>query len=138
MRRLISVIVGVLAMVAFAAPTVLASGPRFVGTCTVTRGGNNPIVSCKQAGLGDEQQIVYTVSADVACINLGGNNPNAANKSSFASTVNVPVRNGMPNYSVTLVANFQPSCSPPMTAQWSILVVFDQTNDLTQSFAGPS
>jgi hypothetical protein len=37
---------------------------------------------------------------------------------------------------LTLTATFQPECSPPMTAQFTDVVVCDLTHNLCRSFAG--
>jgi hypothetical protein len=57
------------------------------------------------------------------CINPGSNKPKAGNKQSFSSTSNVPVQNGKANFSEDLTATFQPDCTPPMTVEFSNVVV---------------
>jgi hypothetical protein len=77
------------------------------------------------------------VSATAACINPGGNQPEAANKETFSAEGDFPVQNGKANFSLTLTATFQPSCSPPMSVVWTDVTVTDTTNGISQSFAGP-
>jgi hypothetical protein len=133
----------VLAILGVSAAAVLtavawAGSPHFVdSTVAVERSGDSLIASGKEAGLGDEAQIHVVVTADAACINPGGNHPQAANKESFSAAGDFPVQNGKAYFSLTLTATFQPSCSPPMTVEWSNVVVTDTTNGISQSFAGP-
>ena len=78
---------------------VLASSPHFISASDAlfaVAGGSNVdagdlVVSFKEAGLGNNQNIAYTAAANgsavYACINGGGNHPSASNK----VTVNGPV-----------------------------------------------
>jgi hypothetical protein len=91
-------------------------------------------VSAKEAGLGDEAQIVAVLSGDAQCVNRGGNEPQAANKQAFSTSSVVPVQNGKADYSISLTATFQPNCSPPMSVVWSNLMLTDTTNGLVQRF----
>lgn len=107
-----------------------AGSPHFV-SASKTISGNTVTVSAKEAGLGNEAQIVVVVSGDAACVNKGGNAPSAANKKSVSSTTNVPVQNGKADYTVTLTATFSPDCSPPMSVVWSNIVITDTTNGIS-------
>ncbi|HEY3070014.1 MAG TPA: hypothetical protein VGJ34_06820 [Gaiellaceae bacterium] len=111
-----------------AAPAALAGAPHQVGTCTATQSGNTLTINCKEAGLGDETQILTTTTATALCINNGGNHPRAVNKASVSSTDTTPVQNGKANITITLTATFSPDCSPPMTVQFTDVLVFDNTN----------
>jgi hypothetical protein len=138
MRR--SFLAAALALVAAAVivPLAWAGSPHFVdSTVTVTRVDSSLVVSGKEAGLGDEAQVHIVVSATAACINPGGNQPEAANKETFSAEGDFPVQNGKANFSLTLTATFQPSCSPPMSVVWTDVTVTDTTNGISQSFAGP-
>jgi hypothetical protein len=64
-----------------------------------------------------------TVSADAACVNPATNKPKAANKQSISSTSDIPVQNGKAIFSQSLTATFQPDCTPPMTVEFSNVVV---------------
>ncbi len=134
MRRLLTFTVGFLsalfATLAFALPA-WAGSPHFVGTPTVTVSGSTLTVHAKEAGLGDEAQIVAVLSGTAQCINKGGNNPNAANKTSFSSSSTVPVQNGKADYTISATATFSPSCSPPMTVQFTSATLTDTTNNLS-------
>lgn len=125
-----------LTLAAFALfPAVANAGsPHFVGTPIASVRGNAVTVSAKEAGLGDEAQIVATLTGDAQCVNPGGNDPQAGNKQSFSASSVVPVQNGKANYSMTLTATMQPKCTPPMTIRWSNLVLTDTTNGLIVTF----
>ncbi|WP_406861045.1 hypothetical protein ABZO31_11495 [Streptomyces sp. HUAS MG47] len=126
--------IGILGLLA---PTAEAGSAHFVGTPTASASGSTLTVKGKEAGLGNLAQITVTVSADAQCINKGGNKPSAENKQSFGGGATVPVQNGKANFSITVTANFQPKCSPPMTLQWSNVVVTDVTNSLSVTLPGP-
>lgn len=125
-------VLGVVA--ALAIPVALAGNPHQVHSCTVTVSGtlNEQLnISCKEAGLGDESQIIVHVSATAECINGGGNHPKAVNKESFSQDFNEPVQNGKADYTIPLTASFSPSCSPPMTIEWVNISAVDTTNNIT-------
>jgi hypothetical protein len=136
MHRLLSLITAALLLLLLAS-TALAGNPHFVGTPTSAisgAAGEIVTVSAKEAGLGDEAQIVAVLSGDAQCVNPGGNEPQAANKQSFSVTGIEPVQNGKADYSLSLTAMFQPNCSPPMSIVWSNLVLTDTTNGLVYRF----
>jgi hypothetical protein len=117
-----------LGVAAVAALTVVGSAlaisnAHFVGNPTASRSGNTLTVSGKVAGLGQVEVITVTVSADAQCVNPGSNKPKAANKQSISSTADVPVQNGKAIFSLNLTATFQPDCTPPMTVEFSNVVV---------------
>jgi hypothetical protein len=119
---------------ALVVPAAQAGSPHQVHSCTVTVSGtNNNIlsISCKEAGLGDETQIIVTVSATAECINGGSNHPKAVNKGSFSTTSPEPVQNGKADYTIMLTAAFSPDCSPPMTVEWFNISAVDTTNNIT-------
>ena len=78
--RAIFVVLTAILAVAFGAQVAFAGSPHFVGTPTISRAGDALTVSGKVAGLGDETQINVAVTADVACVNPGNNEPKAENK----------------------------------------------------------
>ena len=131
MSRIAKVILLVIGLLAWSAPAVAAGSPHFVGDCTKTQAGNTLTVHCKEAGLGNEDQINVTISATALCITNGGKHPKAVNKASVSSTTDQPVQNGKADYTVSLTATFQPDCSPPMTVQFTDVTVTDNTNGLT-------
>jgi hypothetical protein len=131
MKLAVRVLAATLTALVLTTGVAFAGSPHFVGSCTKTQSGNTLTVSCKEAGLGNEDQISVTISATALCINNGGKHPKAVNKASLSSTTNQPVQNGKADYSVTLTATFQPDCSPPMTVQFTDITVTDNTNGLT-------
>src|SRR5919198_5882166 len=90
MRRMILPILGAVALLILAAQPAFAVSPHFV-RASASLSGTNLGVQFKEAGLGDNQQIVATASADATatfvCVNRGGANPSASNK----TTVNTEV-----------------------------------------------
>ncbi len=118
------------ATLAFALPS-WAGSPHFVGTPTFTVSGSTLTVHAKEAGLGNETQIVALLSGTASCINGGGNHPKAVNKTSFSTSSTKPVQNGMADYTLLATATFSPSCSPPMTVQFTSATLTDTTNNLS-------
>jgi hypothetical protein len=127
------------AVTAFAAPA-FAGSPHFVGTPTFTTSGATVTVQAKEAGLGDEAQIVATLTGTAFCINGGGNDPKAANKTSVTALQVIPVQNGKASYTITATAVFDPGspCPDPMDVTYtdpatgqSTLLLTDKTNNLT-------
>lgn len=136
MRRFFVVFLVSIALLMLVAPAAMAGNPHFVGSPTITRSGNSLTVTGKEAGLGNEDQIHVVLTATALCINGGGNNPNAANKQSVSAEGDFPVQNGKANFTLTVTATFQPSCSPPMSVTFTDVVLTDETNGLTRSFPG--
>jgi hypothetical protein len=130
----------VVATAALAAPAAWAGSPHFVGTPTITRSGDALTVTGKVAGLGNETQINVAVTADVACVNPGNNEPKAENKGATIAEGTFPVQNGKATFSVTGTGTTSPDCSPPMVLRYSNVVVtvsgdsFDP--DLVFAFSG--
>ncbi len=137
MHRLRLLTLLALSALAVAVPVAWAGSPHFVDdTVTATRTGDSLTVSGKEAGLGDEAQVHIVVTATALCINGGGNHPKAANKESVSSEGDFPVQNGKANFSLTLTATFQPSCSPPMTVEFTDVTVTDTTNNVSTNLTG--
>ena len=130
MKKLVGIAALALCLAGLSSPA-WAGSPHFVGTPVATISGDTLTVSGKEAGLGNETQILVEVTADAACINPGGNHPEAANKESFGAAGVFPVQSGKADFSLTVVATFQPSCSPPMSVVWSNIVVTDAANGLS-------
>ena len=137
MKRLTLLTALALSALAVAVSVAWAGSPHFVDdTVTATRAGDSLTVSGKEAGLGDEAQVHIVVTATALCINPGGNHPKAVNKESVSNEGDFPVQNGKANFSLTLTATFQPSCSPPMTVAFTDVTVTDTTNNISESFPG--
>jgi hypothetical protein len=123
-KHSITVLAGLVA-IALTAASALAGvkGAHFVGDPSIIESGATLSTSGKVAGLGAVEQIHVTVSADAACINPGNNHPQAGNKESFSASGDFPVQNGRAEFSLDLTAAFQPDCTPPMTVDWSNIVI---------------
>ena len=80
-----------------------------------SRGGlrDSEQIDVEVAGLGDETQINVAVTADVACVNPGNNEPKAENKGATIAEGTFPVQNGKALFSVTGTGTTSPDCSPP-------------------------
>jgi hypothetical protein len=129
-RKIIYSTVLALALVGLPLPAY-AGSPHFVGTPVAIIDGDTLTVTGKEAGLGNETQIHVEVTADAECVNRGGNKPSADNKDTFAAAGDFPVQNGKANFSLTVVAAFEPECAPPMTVEWSNITVTDVANGLS-------
>lgn len=138
-RTLLAVVGVVFTVVALAfADPASAGSPHFVeNSISLTKSGSTLTVSGKEAGLGDEEQVHIVVDATASCINPGNNKPQAANKETFSAEGDFPVQNGKANFSLTLIATFDPSCSPPMTVVWTDITITDETNGISLFFADP-
>jgi hypothetical protein len=128
MPRFAKIVLFLTVVAGFAVPAATAGGPHQVGTCLSTQSGNTLTITCKEAGLGDEAQIVTHTTATALCINGGGNHPKAVNKASVSADTTTPVQNGKADITITLTASFDPPCNPPMTVQFTDVLVFDTTN----------
>jgi hypothetical protein len=137
-RRTLAVLALAFGFLALAPATpALAGAPHFVDdTVTAVRSGDVLTVSGKEAGLGDEPQVHIVVTATAACVNPGGNEPSAANKHTVIAEGDFLVQNGMALFSLTLVADFQPPCSPPMAVRFGDVVVTDTTSGITLTLPG--
>jgi hypothetical protein len=131
MTRKLGILIAVVAVMVLTMSVATAGSPHFVGDCSKTQDGNTLTVTCKEAGLGNEEQIEVTISATALCINNGGKHPKAVNKEDLAEAFSEPVQNGTADYTETLTASFQPPCDPPMEVQFSNVTVTDTTNDLS-------
>jgi hypothetical protein len=137
MRRLVLVPVLAAALVVAFASTAWAGSPHFIQSATTASvSGNTVTVEGKEAGLGDEAQIHVVLTATAQCINGGGNHPKAVNKESVNAAGDFPVQNGKANWTLSVTAVFQPSCSPPMTVAFTDITVTDTTNGLTLNIPG--
>jgi hypothetical protein len=130
-RRSIFVFASAAATALALAGPAMAGSPHFVGTPTFTIVDNTLMVSAKEAGLGNESQIVAVLSGTAECINGGGKHPRATNKTSFNKSSTEPVQNGKANYTLIVTATFSPSCSPPMTVEFTSATLTDTTNNLS-------
>lgn len=94
MRRFLAAVLTVITLFAVVSSAALADSPHFNRTSGALNSDGTLTVSFKEAGLGTNQNIDYLLSADgsavYVCVNKGGKNPSASNK----TTVNGPVSAG--------------------------------------------
>jgi len=131
MRR-ITFVSATVAALALAASSAWAGNPHFVGSSIVECDNNTLTVTGKEAGLGNETQVHIVVEATAQCINPGQKHPKAANKEAFSAEGDFPVQNGKANFQLTVTADLQPDCSPPMTILWTDIVVYDDEHNLSK------
>jgi hypothetical protein len=135
MRKRFAVLaLATLAVLALAVPAQ-ASSPHFVGTPTATRDGDTLTVSFKLAGLGNEDQTI-TLTADVACVNPGSNEPKAENKGDVIATGTFSPKNGNVVGSLSGTGTTDPSCSPPMRLRYANTTITDVTAGISYTFPG--
>jgi hypothetical protein len=83
--------VAAFATAALAVPAALAVSPHFISASGTVNGDGSLTVKFKEAGLGTNQLITYTLTADATatyvCVNNGGANPSAKNKTTVAGPV---------------------------------------------------
>jgi hypothetical protein len=91
MRKIGIIAVLSLMVVAIAAVPALAQNEHFVRASGSLNNAGSLTVSFKEAGLGTNQLIDYTLTADATatyvCVNRGGANPSAQNKTTVAGPV---------------------------------------------------
>jgi hypothetical protein len=135
----------------WAAPAALAVSPHFV-SASAKISGANLVVSFKEAGLGTNQLISYTANADatatVVCVNNGGGNPSATNKTTVSGPVSASGafssgKNGNVTASLTLMpppppANFCPPGQREEIAEvtYTNVSITDNTNGITEPIPG--
>jgi len=92
MLRKVMLLAAMLAMALVAAAPALADMPHFIRASGTLNDDGTLTVSFKEAGLGTNQNIDYELTAQgtatYVCVNRGGANPSAQNK----TTVNGPVK----------------------------------------------
>lgn len=117
MRRVgkyVGILASLIMLLALTSPAALAGNPHFIKNATFdSLSGANLVASFKEAGLPSGATETITLSAHVAityeCVNGGGHNPSASNKTTFQETDSVSGnftadQNGNIVGSLTLVA----------------------------------
>ncbi len=152
-KKGIGVALTTLAVLIMAVSPVFAASPHFINASATVDKSGDLIVSWKEAGLGNNQLINYTASADATadygCINGGGNHPKASNK----QTVQGPVsssgafnsgKNGSISASLTIFPPALPttfSCPSGQTlvladVTYTNVAITDNTNSITFDLPG--
>jgi hypothetical protein len=146
MRRMLLIAVAAFATAALAVPVALAVSPHFVSASGTLNANGSLTVNFKEAGLGTNQNINYTLSADATatyvCVNKGGANPSAQNKTTVAGPVSASGtfnsgKNG--NVTASLTVNPPPSdISCPngqrlelASVSYTNVTLTDTTNNIT-------
>src|SRR5215217_3141984 len=116
MRKFVAVSVIALAFLGLVSTAAYAVSPHFVRASGTLNSDGSLTVSFKEAGLGTNQNIDYVLSADATatyvCVNNGGANPSAQNKTTVAGPVSATGtfgsgKNG--NVTASLTVNPPPS-----------------------------
>lgn len=131
MKKLIFVAFAVFALMFAGSSTAWAGSPHFLNV-TTTISGDTLTVQGKEAGLGNETQVHIEVTATAECINPGGHHPKAANKTDVSGGGDFPVQNGKAVFSITVTADFQPDCSPPMEVRFTNIVLEDTAHGVVK------
>lgn len=133
MRKRVFAVLALTGALWLSALPAYAGNPHFVDDHTfATQDGATLTVEFKEAGLGDEPQVHLVLTADAQCVNPGGNDPRAANKTSVLAEGDFPVQNGKTAGSLSATAVFDPSspCPDPMTVEFSNIVLIDETSGI--------
>ncbi len=151
-KKGLGVILTTLVVFLVAISPALAASPHFNSAAASITASGSLIVSFKESGLGDDALISYTASAfataDYGCLNGGGKNPEASNK----TTVDGPVsasgtfssgKNGSISQSLTInppsAGGFScPSGQKLVLADvtYSGVSITDKTNSVTDAIPG--
>ncbi|MBI1919557.1 MAG: hypothetical protein HYS23_00605 [Geobacter sp.] len=145
------------AAILFSAGSVWAQNPHFVGTVTAKIQPNGSVnVKFKEAGLGSNVNIDYVASADVTavcvCVTNSGQCPNAENKKTTTTHIDVPAtissgKNGTVSATLNIPAPGCGSSAPPTCGggqslilseiTWTNIKITDTTN-VVSAFATPA
>jgi hypothetical protein len=151
--KVVLTIAALVLTVILGAGTALAQNPHFI----TSNASINPVTgtltcSWKEVGLGDNELISYTCSADATatyvCVNRGGGNPSASNKEDVAGPVSASgtfpaTKNGQVTASLTVSppgpGSF--SCPPGQSlelaqASYTNVVITDTTNGIIEPVPG--
>jgi hypothetical protein len=146
MRRLAAALILSLALLAMMATAAVAQAPHFIRASGSLEANGALTVDFKEAGLGTNQLINYTLTADATatyvCVNRGGGNPSASNKTTVAGPVTASgTFSSGKNGQVTASLTAQPppsdiSCPPGQSLElaqvsYTNIVLTDTTNNVS-------
>ena len=150
-KRLLIALCAPLVLVMATAVPAHAVSPHFV-SASAQLSGANLTVNFKEAGLGTNQLISYTASADATatyvCVNNGGSNPSASNKTTVSGPVSASgTFNSGKNGNVTASLTLNPpsagdfSCPKGQTeaiaqVTYTNVAITDTTNGITEPIPG--
>lgn len=145
LRTIVMATAALVVMLATAAPA-LAQSPHFIRASGNLNADGSLTVSFKEAGLGTNQLINYALTADgtavYVCVNRGGANPSASNKTAVAGPVIATGsfssgKNGQVTAALTVQPPFQDIGCPPGQNQelasvtYTNVVLTDTTNNVS-------
>lgn len=149
--KLSAMLVAALLTLALSVSAAFAESPHFINA-SARLSGANLVVSFKEAGLGNNQLINYVASADATavyvCVNNGGGNPSAKNKTTVSGPVSASGtfssgKNGTISQSLTINPPSAGSFSCPSgqdlelaSVSYTNVAISDTTNGVTESIAG--
>jgi hypothetical protein len=151
MKRKIAVVALVFVAFALIAQQALAQNEHFIRASANLNNDGTLTVSFKEAGLGTNQLITYVASADATatyvCVNRGGGNPSASNKTTVAGPVSATGQfSSGKNGQVTASLTISPppsdiSCPPGQSLQlaqvsYTNVAITDATNNVTEPIPG--
>jgi hypothetical protein len=151
MKRKIAVVALVFVAFALIAQQALAQNEHFIRASANLNNDGTLTVSFKEAGLGTNQLITYVASADATatyvCVNRGGGNPSASNKTTVAGPVSETGQfSSGKNGQVTASLTISPppsdiSCPPGQSLQlaqvsYTNVAITDATNNVTEPIPG--
>jgi hypothetical protein len=148
MKRRIAVVALVFVAFALIAQQALAQNAHFIRASGSVDNDGSLTVDFKEAGLGTNQNIDYVLSAQgtaiYVCVNRGGANPSASNKTAVAGPVTASGtfnsgKNGQVTASLTALPPFEDIGCPPGQRQelasvsYTEIVLTDTTNEVSIS-----
>jgi hypothetical protein len=148
MRRTLIALAAGCTMLALAVPVALADSPHFIRASGSLNTDGSLTVNFKEAGLGTNQNITYVLSGNATaiyvCVNRGGANPSASNKTAVAGPVSATGtfnsgKNGQVTASLTVQPPFQDiGCPGGQTQQlasvdYTGVTLTDTTNNVSIS-----
>jgi hypothetical protein len=151
MKRVLLVLCTPLLILMATVSPAYADSPHFV-RASASLSGSNLVVSFKEAELGANQLVNYVANADATatyvCVNRGGGNPSASNKTTVSGPVSATGtfssgKSGQVTASLTLTppgpGNF--SCPPGQSRQiaqvtYTNVAITDTTNNVTEPIPG--
>jgi hypothetical protein len=150
--RTILIATAALVVVLATAAVALADSPHFIRASAAINNDGSLTVSWKEAGLGTNQLIHYVASADATatyvCVNRGGGNPSAQNKTTVSGPVSAAGdfssgKNGQVTASLTIsppsAGGF--TCPPGQSLELALVSytnvsIADTTNGITEPIPG--
>ena len=151
MRRMLFAVAMVCAIGGLTVPVAIAQNEHFVRASATLNANGTLTASFKEAGLGTNQNITYLLTADATatyvCVNNGGGNPSAQNKTTVAGPVSATgTFSSGKNEQITqsLTVNPPPSdisCPPGQSlrlaeATYENVVLTDTTNNIPAPIGG--